>query len=453
MYCWNYIYSKDSNCIISLDTSTEKFDKVPKGYLDIKIFASDGTPIRNAYINMSAPDKFDEFTVKINATGYYPVQINNVQFCPGLLCKLKVNLNPIQSKNQILTTNQIINLPIYENIQCIQNVLEIPQDEVRNLSFTLGIDTSKDTLFYLYAEKFAEEVYALSDGKMKIEIFTDAEMGADRQMIKSIIQNGYPDFIVQTTAPQVDFVPKLSVFDIPMAYTNIEDLRNTLDNNMFYEKISDAYSDSGYKLLGLTDLFFRQLTSNKEIQNIEDFEGIKIRTMQNRNHEAFWRSLGATVVPLPVSEIYPSLRFGYIDSEENSYGVIAALKLYEVQQYLIRTNHMPHIMSLITSTGLYNSLTSAEKAIIDEAAARATEYTREEADNYLEERQKMLIDNGMIMLDLPEETKLAMKSAASHVYERIREIVGDDDLINLYCNSSSSCFMGDLSKISRWSRT
>ncbi len=433
------MYSKGNNCIISVDTSTEKFNRIPKGYLNIKIFASNGTPVRNAYIRISAPDKFNEFTVKINSIGYYPVQINNVQFFPGLLCKLKINLNPIQSKNQISIPDQVINLPTYENVKCIQNVLEVPRDEVRNLSFTLGIDSPIDTLIYLYAEKFAEEVYALSDGKIQIEIFTDAKMGADRQMIKSIIQEGYPDFIVQTTTLQVDFIPKLSIFDMPMVYDDINCLRNTIDSNIFYKKISDAYSNSGYKLLGLADLLFRQMTSNKEIQNIEDFTGVKIRTIQDHNHEAFWEALGATVIPLPYSEIYPSLRFGYIDAEENSYEVIAGFNLYEVQKYLTNTKHLPHIISLITSNAIYNGLNTAEKSILDEAAVRATAYAREKADKNFEERKKILIDNDMIILDLPEETKQAMQSAASNVYERIREIVGDDDLINLYLNNSTAC--------------
>lgn len=437
MYYWDYIYSKDRNCIISLDTSTKILNKIPKGYLDIKIFASDGTPVKNAYIRISAPDEFNEFIVKINALGFYPVQINNVQFLPGLLCKLDVNLNPIPLKNQVLNYNQVINLPKYESLQNTQNILELPQDEVRNLTFTLGVDSPEDTLIYLYAKKFADEVYELSDGKIKIEIFTDAKLGADREMVKSIIREGYPDFIVQTTAPQVDFVPKLSVFDMPMVYTNIEDLRNTIDNEIFYQKISNAYSYNGYKLLGLSDILFRQMTSNEEIQNIGDFNGIKIRTMQNPNHEAFWESLGATVIPLPVSEIYPSLRFGYIDAEENSYEVIAGFKFYEVQNYLINTQHMPHIISLITSNTLYNSLSTSEKSIIDEAALRATSYTREMADERFEERKEVLIDNGMTILELPEETKQAMRAAAIPLYEKIREIVDDDVLINTYFENSS----------------
>ena len=436
LYFWDYIYSKNSNCIISLDTSTEKFNRIPEGYLDVKIFASDGTPIKNAYVRISAPNVISEFTVKINALGYYPVQINDVKFYPGLLCKLKVTLNPIQLKNQILNHDQVINLPTYENIQYIQNISELPQDEVRELLLSLGIDSPKDTVTYLYAEKFAEEVYALSNGKMKIEVYPDAGMGADRQMLKTIIQNGYPNFIIQTTAPEVDFVHDLSVFDMPMVYTDIENLRNIIDNKEFFEKISNAYTNSGYKLLGMADLLFRQMTSNKEIQNIDDFRGVKIRTIQNRNHEAFWKLLGATVVPLPASEIYPSLKFGFIDAQENPYDVIVGFKLYEVQKYLINTYHLPHLMPLITSNEFYNNLTTAEKAIIDEAAVRATAYAREKADERFEERKKILIDNGVTIVDLPEETKQAMRCIASPIYKKICDMVGDYDLVYAYLQNS-----------------
>jgi len=333
-----------------------------------------------------------------------------------------------------------INLPSYENIQIIQNMSELPQDMVRDLSLTLGMDSPKDNLTYLYGKNFADEVYSLSNGKIKIEVFTDSKMGADRQMLKTILLEGYPDFIVQTTAHQVDFVPILSVFDMPMVYNNIEDLRNTIDNDLFYYKISSSYSDAGYKLLGMADLLFRQMTSNKEVQNIDDLKEIKIRTIQNHNHEAFWESLGANVIPLPSSLIYTNLKCGYINSQENPYEVIVGFKLYEVQKYLINTCHLPHLLPLITSNKLYNSLTTAEKKIIDEAAIRATAYAREKAVERFEERKKILIDNGMTIVELPKETIQEMRSVALPLYEKIREMVRDDDLINFYFQNSNTFY-------------
>lgn len=227
-------------------------------------------------------------------------------------------------------------------------------------------------------------------------------------------------------------MPKLSVFDMPMVYNNANDLRKLISNKEFYEKIRNNYIDGGYKLLGFSDPLFRQLTTNKEIQNIDDFNDIKIRTIQNKNHEEFWKSLGAIVIPLPISELYTSLRHGYIDSADNPFENIIAYKLYEQQKYLIRTSHLPHLVNLITSQKYYNSLSQAEKAILDEAAANATAYTRENADEFLAERQKILVEKGMTILDLPEETKQALKSKAIPIYDRIKELVQDDELINLY---------------------
>jgi len=415
LYYWDYIYSKDNNCIISLDASTKKLNKIPKGYLNAKLFASNEKPIKNAYIRISTTNEFIGFNVNIYALGYYPMQINNVQFLPGLLCTLKVNLDSIQSINQISN-----------------------QNEVKNLTLSLGIDSPEDTVTYLYGKKFADEVYNLSDGRIKIKVFTNAKMGTDRKMLKTILQDGYPDFIIQTTAPEVDFVPKLAIFDIPMVYNDISNLRKLLDNDKFFKTIDNAYTDSGYKLLGMADILFRQMSSNKIIQNIEDFKDVKIRTIQNRDHEKFWESLGSTIVPLPASEIYTSLKFGFIDAQENPYDVISGFRLYDVQKYIINTYHLPHLLPLITSNEFYNNLSLEEKAIINEAAKRATIYAREKANERFEEKKEFLINKGMAIIELPETTKQAMKLAALSLYERIRRIVGDDELINMYLQNRNS---------------
>ena len=424
MYYCDFKYSKDNIFILSSDIVTK--NKTQKGLMEVKIFSSDGTPVDNANIRVFAPYGNNEYIINIDALGYNPVQINNVQFYPGYVYKLNVNLIPAQSKDKTIKT------PSYKNIQIFRTESELPQDEIRELTMSLGMVTPKGSPSYIYAEKFAEEVNNLSNGKIIIDINTEGKLGADRQMLKNILDDGNIDLIVQTVAPQVEFMPKLSIFDMPLIHTDLNDLRKVINNTEFYEKISNIYKSGGYKLLGFSDPLFKQLSTNKEIQNIGDFNEIKIRTIQNKNHEEFWRLLGAILIPLPFSEIYPSLKYGYIDSADNPYENIIASKLYEVQKYLINTNHLPHLVNLITSEKYYNSLSAAEKAIIEEAAAKATAYVRETADERLEEDKKTLVDNGMTILDLPDETKQAMRSRTIPVYERIREVINDDELIKLY---------------------
>jgi tripartite ATP-independent transporter DctP family solute receptor len=426
------MYSKDSAFILSLDIFTK--NNIRKGLLDVKLFSCEGSPVDNAIIRIFAPNENNEYIVNIDALGYFPIQINNVQFFPGYVNKLNVSLFPVKSETQKLKHEKLYS---YKNIQIFQIESEISPDEIREFTMELGMVTPEGSPSYIYAEKFAEEVIKLSNDKIKININTEAKLGTDRQMLQNILNDGNIDLIVQTTPPQVDFMPKLSVFDMPLVHTDENDLRRIINNTDFYEKISDIYNDGGYKLLGFSDPLFRQLTTNKEIQSIDDFNGISIRTIQNKNHEEFWRLLGAKLVPLPVSEIYPSLQLGYIDSADNPYENIIALKLYEQQKYLINTSHLPHLVNLITSNKYYNSLSQAEKAIIEEAAANATAYVRERADESLEEGRKLLVDMGMTILELPDRTKQEMMVKSVPVYERIRELVNDDELINLYVGNES----------------
>lgn len=399
-------------------------------YFDMNLVSPDGLMIEESLIHVFKSEGLNSYSILVNSNGYNPVQISNIQFNPGIISRFYISMIPDQNKKV---------LPSVSEIKVVHAAEDAQQDSIREITLTLGIDGPRESLTYFYAEKFAEEVNALSDGKMRIDVYTDAALGNDRQMINSIIHEQSPAFIIQTTAHQANLMPKLSMFDIPMVFNDAEKLRSTIDDESLYNKIENIYSEGGYKLLGMADEQFRQMTTKKEIRDIEQFGGIKIRTIQNPNHIKFWQLLGSIVIPLPVGEIYPSLVHGFIDAQENPYGNIAAFKFYEVQDYVIDTCHLPHFMPLITSNEIYNSLTEQEQEIVTEAARRATLYTREEADRRLEQVKAMLVENGMTIVELPENTRQEIiRIAAKPVYESIKTLVNDDELLNEYLELSSS---------------
>ncbi len=419
-YC-DYKYSDSNIFILSFDNIVK--NNIQKSFLDIKIFSHNGKPIDSANIRIIEKDNFKNYILKIDADGYHPYE-TNIQLKPGCINKTNKKLTPVQPQNKKYSNKQL------SKLQCNN------EHEIREMTLSLGMEAPEGSLLYIYAKKFSQEVYRLSDGKIKINIYTNRKLGGDRQMLRSLLNDDHIQFMVSNTSAQVDFIPEVSVFDLPLIYDDIDNLRKTLDDEVFYEKISNAYKDAGYTLLGIADLSFRQVTSNKEIKNSNDFKGIKIRIYQCKIFEEFWKSLGAIVVPLPITEIYTSLRHGFIDSETNPYENIVILKLYELQKYLINTNHMPYLISLITSDKFYNSLSLQEKCIFDEAALIATEYAREKADERVEKSKEFLAENGMTTIDLSVETINEMRQMAMPAYERIFNIVNDDDLINAYLRNN-----------------
>lgn len=303
-------------------------------------------------------------------------------------------------------------------------------DEVQRYAWPLGTSSPEDTVTQIYAEKFADEVSRLSDGKMKIEVYPNSTLGGDRELLESCKDGDIP-FVVQNTAPQVTFLPDTAVFDLPSAFSTIEEAREAVDNPEFYQKMEKIYEDGGYKLLGYADQGFRVMSTNKEIRDISDFKGQKIRTMENSYHLDFGKDLGANPTPMTFSEVYIGLQQGTIDAQENPYEVIVSSKLYEQQDYVVETNHLPHYISLIVSDEFYKDLPEDQQKIITEAAETAKEYARQASDDRIEDRIKTIEDSGTKIIRLSDETKEQIRDAASDIYDEIEDEVSKE-LVDAY---------------------
>ncbi len=302
-------------------------------------------------------------------------------------------------------------------------------------AWVLGTASPEDTVTQIFAEKFAEEVYNLSNGEMKIEVYANSALGGDTDLLESCMTGDVP-FVVQNTAPQVSYMPKLALFDLPCVFDDIEDLHEVLDNEEFMEKINNIYSENGLELLAMSDQNYRVMTSNVNVTSLADFSGIKIRTMENSYHMAFWKAIGANPTPMSFSEVYIALQQNTIDAQENPYEVVVSNKFYEQQDYIIQTNHLPHLLSLIVSEDFMANLTDEQQEIIREAASIASAYAREQAAERVSDRIATCEEAGSTIVELSDELRAEMRAAASDLYEEIRAVVDDDELYNMYIGES-----------------
>lgn len=268
-------------------------------------------------------------------------------------------------------------------------------DEVQRYAWPLGSSSPEDTVTQIYAEKFADEVDRLSEGKMKISVYPNSVLGGDRELLESCKDGDIP-FVVQNTAPQVTFMKDTAVFDMPALFETIDEVREHVDNPEFMELMQKVYNDGGYELLGYADQGFRVMTTNKEVTKLSDFKGQKIRTMENSYHMAYWKAIGASPTPMTFSEVYIGLQQGTIDAQENPYEVIVSNKLYE-QQQIIRT-----------------------------AAETAKQYAREQSDERIVSKIKTIEDSGTQIITLSDDVHEQIRSECQPIYESIEKNVSSD---------------------------
>ena len=153
--------------------------------------------------------------------------------------------------------------------------------------------------------------------------------------------------------------------------------------------------------------------------------------MENSYHLAFWKALGANPTPMSFSEVYIGLQQHTIDAQENPYEVIVSNNLYEQQDYVVETNHLPHLISLIVNDDFFKDLPEDEQEIMTEAAQLATEYAREQSDARIADKVATIEESGTQIITLSDETRKEIREASQGVYEAIRKVI-QPEIYNAY---------------------
>ena len=267
----------------------------------------------------------------------------------------------------------------------------------------IGADsTGKGAAGQLFGEYVAERVSEITGGKLTIDYHPNGELGGDADLIRQMQTNDI-QLVVCQTAPMVSFIPEMAVFDLPMVFSKYDgDKIDAVLNgeNDFSASLKESYNAAGLHLLGfLQNATYRLTTANKELNTLEDFAGLQIRTMENTNHMNFWKAIGAEPTPLAWAEVYISLQNGTIDAEENAADTCVGASFQEVQKYLACTNHILYCNQICISEEAWQSLDALYQEALLQAVEDAIDYMRPKLKEIDEESKETLVDGGMILIE------------------------------------------------------
>ncbi len=162
---------------------------------------------------------------------------------------------------------------------------------------------------------------------------------------------------------------------------------------------------------------------NKEINSLEDYKGLKIR-MPGLGGEVL-RRIGAAAVSMPGGEIFPALQSGAIDATEwvGPWNDLA-FGFYKVAKYYYYPGfHEPGTaLSGGVNLDVWNSLSDADKAVIQGAAAAENDFTLAEFNARNGDALATLInDHGVELRKFSDDVMKAIGDAAGEVVAEVAE--------------------------------
>lgn len=182
------------------------------------------------------------------------------------------------------------------------------------------------------ALRFADLVNKKSAGSLQIKVYPAAQLG-DLRELAELTKAGTVDLTFLTAGVAANFVSSMDLFSLPFLFNDLEQGRALYNGPLGKRLLQDA-EPAGFVGLAFNILSFRSpMVAKKPITAPEDFRGLKMRLMQVPTHMETYKTLGASPVAIPYSEVYSSAQSGVVDGAEGAPINVYVTRWHEVMKH------------------------------------------------------------------------------------------------------------------------
>lgn len=204
---------------------------------------------------------------------------------------------------------------------------------------------------------FTDEANKRAAGGLQVQLFTDGQIGASRDLLEGV-QLGTVQMAEVSTANITPFLADTLVFDLPYVFTSQPALLKFLDSPIGSEKLAvERFGTISMRGLCWYDTGARKIyNSKKAINSPDDLKGMKIRVEENPVRVAALNAMGAQATPMAFTEVYGALQQKVVDGAENSEQTYLTNKHFEVAPFLSITDHFMTPNTIVISKSFFAGL-------------------------------------------------------------------------------------------------
>jgi len=303
--------------------------------------------------------------------------------------------------------------------------------EVKHYRF--AYDQPKTTGYGILGDIFSDKLKALSKGTMLIDQYPGAQLGQEPQVLQ-LVKAGDVEFCISSSANAATLSPQAGVMSMHFLFRSEAHLVKAIADPEVSKAVKAMIADTvqGARVIALSTLGLRNMYSKREIKNVADMKGLKVRVQATPTEDITFPAYCAQIVHMPFGSVYTSLQTGVVDIGANGVNVYLANKHYEVAPVLSMTEHEANNSLVWVSDKLWNSLTPEQQGWVQAAAdevnrkqpAKAIELEHQSQDKLRSIGVKVVTDvdkSGFIAIADPLLDKLA-KELGPHA-EKVKNLI------------------------------
>jgi len=218
-----------------------------------------------------------------------------------------------------------------------------------------------------------------------------------------------------------DRVPELGLFDQHFAVPDRRHAYAILDGALGRQLANVVEQATGFTILAYWDNGLRHISSaNVAIRHPDDCKGLKIRTLNNEQHQRVFRALGFDPVVVDVRDLPEAVENFTVDAQENPLTNIYNFGLHKTHKHVTLTQHILGVAPVLFNKQSVAAWPEPVRQAVERALSDATVEQRRFAEQDDTLCFQALAEDGCEIITLSDKERAEFSAATDDVVAQFR---------------------------------
>jgi TRAP-type C4-dicarboxylate transport system substrate-binding protein len=263
---------------------------------------------------------------------------------------------------------------------------------------------------------FAENLAKSVGDKVKVEIYPASQLGTIPRMAEGVLLGVIESFITPTAFLSGTDL-RFQIYDAPGIFDSPEHLARVIHDPVYRDHLETLALDKGIRVIGAIFNSPMLLLSKEPVKKLDDLKGLKIRTFASPLQIDPLKDLGASPLPLALSEVVPALQSGNIDGMLAGMPILTAFKYYDVATNVTNLQSQQIVSVNVVNEAWFQAQPADVQEAIRAAGRAAEQAVLPWGIANVERSNKVWVENGGKIIELSDEDR-------KHMMTRFAEVGG-----------------------------
>jgi C4-dicarboxylate-binding protein DctP len=273
------------------------------------------------------------------------------------------------------------------------------------------------------AERFKELVEERFPNKVTVEVYPSSQLMNDDDSLEALAF-GEIQMIAVSLSKFDRLTQAFQIFDLPFLFPDLTTVE-AFQASPAGQDLLNVITDKGFLGLAFWHNGMKQFSGPMPLRLPENAEGLKFRIMESDVLQAQVQAIGGNPQKMALGEVYQALQTGAIDAQENTWSNIFSSKFFEVQPYVMETNHGYIGYFVAVNPDFWLSLPTDIRTGVQDALNEATAWGNAQSEEINQTARNNVAESGRSeIVNLNEEELSAWRETMAPVWQQFEDQIG-----------------------------